>query len=293
MMRHCLGSIIVVLTLVGMVRGQERTSDVPKIDNAALEKLGWKLGCQAYTFRSVSLFETIDILQRLGIHYIEMYPGQKYSKENPVHADHHMSDELINGLQEKLKSAGITAVHYGVVDLPNDEKKSRAVFEFAKKMGLKTIVSEPHEDAIPLVDKLTQEYGINVAIHNHPAPSYYWNCDTELKVLKKSSDRIGSCADVGHWYRSGLVPVECLKKLSGRIICLHFKDIDVIDGKKEDVPWGKGKCDVKGMMQELKKQGAPLVFSVEYESGSGEELIENVSKSIQYFSDVASELAKQ
>ena len=37
-----------------------------------------------------------------------------------------------------------------------------------------------------------------------------------MKVCEGRSDRIGACADIGHWYRSGLVPVECLKKLQGR-----------------------------------------------------------------------------
>jgi len=36
-------------------------------------------------------------------------------------------------------------------------------------MGLETIVSEPPADAFDTVDKLCEEYGINVAIHNHPS----------------------------------------------------------------------------------------------------------------------------
>src|SRR5437588_6125004 len=105
MPRLLLFATLLTLLVFQVGRAQERTTDVPKIDNGALEKLGWKLGCQAYTFRSVSLLETIDILGRLGIHYIEMYPGQKYSKENGDHADHHMSDELVAKLKEKLAGA--------------------------------------------------------------------------------------------------------------------------------------------------------------------------------------------
>ena len=66
---------------------------------------------------------------------------------------------------------------------------------------------------------------------------------------------IGSSADVGHWRRDGLNQIDCLKKLEGRIISLHFKDIaPKEEGVKEqhDVIWGKGILDVKGMLQELK-----------------------------------------
>ena len=36
---------------------------------------------------------------------------------------------------------------------------------------------------------------------------------------------MGSCADIGHWVRSGLQPVECVKILKGRIMSSHMKDL--------------------------------------------------------------------
>jgi sugar phosphate isomerase/epimerase len=264
-------------------------TSAPKIDYASMQKLGWKLACQAYTFREMTLFETIDTLANLGIRYIELFPGQRYSKENPVPFTHSASPELINGLLQKLKSAKVTPVCYGVVGMGNDEGSARAVFDFAKKLNLETITLEAPEEAIPMLDRLAQEYKINIAIHNHPRPSHYWNPDTVLKVCEGRSKRVGACADVGHWYRSGLNPVESLRKLRGRIISLHFKDLNE---NKQDVPWGTGVCDAKGMLTELKRQGFKGVFSIEYESGSGAELVSNVAKCVEFFSKTAAELAK-
>jgi sugar phosphate isomerase/epimerase len=51
---------------------------------------------------------------------------------------------------------------------------------------------------------------------------------------------MGACADVGHWMRSGLDPLECIKKLDGHIICLHFKDLNKMGPDAHDVPWGTG-----------------------------------------------------
>jgi len=51
-------------------------------------------------------------------------------------------------------------------------------------------VSEPPEDAFDLIDKLCDEYKINVAIHNHPKPSHYWDSETVLKVCKGRSKRM-------------------------------------------------------------------------------------------------------
>ena len=154
-------------------------------------------------------------------------------------------------------------VNYGVCGFSNDPEGGRELFDFAKDMGIETIVSEPPEDAFDLLDKLTEEYGINLAIHDHPKPSHYWNPDIVLAACKNHSKRIGACCDTGHWLRSGLVPFECLKKLEGRIISFHFKDLNARDG--HDVAWGTGVCDVKGMLTEVHRQGVKAVFSIEWE----------------------------
>jgi sugar phosphate isomerase/epimerase len=282
---------LLLLTLACLALSPTARADEPltKINYPALDKLGWKLGCQAYTFRSRNLLDTLDILKRLDLHYIELWPGQKFSSEGTTKVDS-LTDEQLDQLKAKLKETNITPVAYGVVDLPNDEAKARRVFDYVKKLGIKEIVSEPPPDALPLVDKLAEEYDMKVAIHNHPAPSRYFDCATVIEATKDRSNRIGACADLGHWVRSGLSSPECLKKLEGKIISSHVKDIDE---NKFDVPWGNGRVDIAACLKEIKRQNAKTLFSVEYERGQGSELIANVAKSIQYFSDQATELAKE
>jgi sugar phosphate isomerase/epimerase len=115
-----------------------------------------------------------------------------------------------------------------------------------------------------------------------------------LKAVEGSSLRCGACADIGHWLRSGLVPVECLKKLRGRVIEFHFKDITGTGEAAEDVVWTTGQVDIRGIMEEMKRQkfaNKPLL-AIEYETGEGDELIRNVAKSIENFSAIATQLAK-
>ena len=145
----------------------------------------------------------------------------------------------------------------GVGELPADEAKSRKVFEFAKKWSIDTLVAEPAEDALDTVEKLCKEYNIKVAIHDHAKPTHYWNPDTVLAAVKNRTPLMGDCADIGHWIESGLDPVECLKKLEGRIICLHFKDNNVVGSKGHNVPWGTGIGKSKEMMEELKRRLPP------------------------------------
>ena len=229
---------------------------------------GWRIGIQAWSFNRFTLYEAIDKTAELGLDWLEAYPhGQKLSTEkSDVVFGHGMPEELRCEVKAKLAEAGVRLINYGVVGLPNDEAKCREVFEFAREMGIETLVSEPPEDAFEMLDKLCEEYKINIAIHNHPKPSHYWNPDTVLKVCEGRSKRIGACADTGHWVRSGVNPVEALKKLEGRIVSVHLKDINEFgNSKAHDVVWGTGYVGIKGVLEELDRQNFKGVFSVEYE----------------------------
>ena len=288
--------------------------------HVAETKLGWRLGVQAYTYRALTFFEAIDKASALGMHYIEAYSRQKVSKDHGAAVTSpDMSDEVVQAVQAKLKAADVKLVCYGVVRLKNDEADCRKYFDFAKKMGIETLVAEPSEDAFDLLDKLCEEYKINVSIHNHPKPSHYFSPETVLKVCEGRSKRIGACADTGHWVRSGLDPVECLKKLEGRIISVHIKDIEHKPGqagsaamtmadtsaapkkapkkakkpKRErihDVPFGTGVCNMDAMLKELKRQGFKGVFSIEYEDQTS--LDADMTECVKYWNAKTAELAK-
>jgi sugar phosphate isomerase/epimerase len=257
------------------------------------EKLGWKLGAQVYSFRMFTFAQALDKADSIGIKFIEGFPSQKIGAGIEGTMDYHMPASRRDSVLQLLNKKGISIVSYGVVS-PNTEKDWQQLFEFAKGMGLKQFASEPDPKFIPLVSKLADEYKINVAIHNHPRPSRYWHPDTLIKYTAGYSKRLGSCADIGHWVRSGLDPVEMMKKLKGRIFELHMKDLHELPGAEylafqtnrpergqggggqganrpqapagpHDVPWGTGVSNIKGVLEELKRQKFKGPMFAEYE----------------------------
>ena len=282
--------------------------DAAKTPSAA-EKLGWQMAIHAYTFRKFSIFECIDKTAALGLKYMSLSGSVNLGGTNTV-TTVQITDQDTAAIQKAVAAKGIKLVNIGVVKLPPDEAESRKVFEFAKKMGIDTLVAEPEPAALDTVEKLCKEYNIKVAIHNHPKPSQYWNPDTVLEAVKGRTPLMGSCADTGHWLRSGLDPVECLKKLDGRVICLHFKDLVIEEpktqntapaaGKKKksaasamhDVPWGTGVGDVKAQMAELKRQHFHGAFGVEYEY-NWDNSVPEIAECVKFFNATCAELAKQ
>jgi len=266
--------------------GGARLLAAPPAEGAAnAEKLGWHLGCQAYSFNRFTFYEAIDKTASLGLHYIEAYPGQRLSKQKPsVRTNEAMSAEDRKEVLKKLADCGVKLVNFGVGG------SSRKTFDFAKQMGIETIVSEPGPKAFDEIEKLCEEYKINLAIHNHPKASRYWNYQTVLDVCKGRSKRIGACADTGHWMRSEINPVEAIEKLEGRIISFHFKDLNKFGRGAHDVPWGTGQGDVKAMLTEVRRQGFQGVFSIEYEHNWANSLPE-IAQSVEYFDKVAQGIA--
>lgn len=231
---------------------------------------GFAIGCQAWTWNHYTVFEAIEKTAACGGKVIEFYPGQKFSADGKVKFDHNATAEEIAQVKAALEKYGLRAVNYGVVSIPKDEAGARKVFDFAKELGLYAITTES-VDAIDTIEKLVKEYDIRVGFHDHPRrsndPGYrMWDPHYVLSVVQNRDPRIGSAADTGHWARSGLKPVDCLRILKGRIISSHLKDLNEF-GKVDahDVPYGTGVNDITGVLDELKAQGFQGNISVEYE----------------------------
>jgi sugar phosphate isomerase/epimerase len=243
-----------------------------------VEKLGWRLGMQSYTFRVVPFMDALDRVHALGLKYVEGYPNHMLGGGLKGNISN-MDAETTRKVLDRCKELGISIVGVGVIGVPKDEADTKAFFQKWKDLGVENIVTETN---LPFYDKLCDEMRMNVAFHNHPGS---WPPEKILEASKGRSKRIGACADTGHWMRRGLVPTECIKQLQGRIICFHFKDLDE---QKRDVPWGTGRGDVKKQLELLHSQGFKGVVSIEYESNLS---MDALAQCVTYFNDCAKEIA--
>jgi sugar phosphate isomerase/epimerase len=247
---------------------------------------GFAVGCQAWTFNRFSALEAIEKTALAGGTVIEFFPGQKLSSDQPdVKWGHDASDETIERVKTHLAKHGLRAVNYGVVGA-KDEAEWRKIFEFAKKLGLYAVTTEG-VNQLDILEKLVKEFDICVAIHNHPrraddANYKVWDPTYVLSAVKDRDARIGACADVGHWAASGVTPLNGIKLLKGRIVSVHLKDRTAIGKQTEDVPFGAGISNLKGVLDELKRQGFAGNIAIEYET-KWENSVPDVAQCIGYF----------
>jgi sugar phosphate isomerase/epimerase len=273
-------------------------------EQTAAEKLGWTMAVHSYTFHKFSIFDAIDKTAEVGLKDMSISGSVNLLENGKIKTikTPTISDKDYAAIQTHMKAKGLNTkfLNMGVVKPVADEAETRKIFEAAKKLGIDILVAEPEThnklEELPKVmdvcEKLAKEYNIKVAIHNHPGPkNFYWDPKVVLGAVKGRSPLLGVCADVGHYIRSGLEPIACLKLLEGRILALHFKDLNEKSPKGHDVPWGTGISNARGMMEELKRQGYKGAFCVEYET-NWEKSVPEIAECVKFFNKTCEELAK-
>jgi len=244
---------------------------------------GLKLGVQAWTYKQFTFAETVEKVSRLGVRYLQAYSGQTIGGGIEGTMVPAMDEATRAKVLALLQAKNVTLTSFGVAR-PKTEAQWRELFAFAKAMGLRDVTVEPPKAAwpgtLPLLDRFSREYGVNVTIHNHPNPE---NPPEDLvAALKPYGPHLGFCADTGHWARSGFDPVAALHKAEGRLLSLHFKDLSEITRKAHDVPWGTGASNAAGQIAELRRQRFAGIAYVEYEYRTPS-LEADVARSVEFF----------
>ena len=225
---------------------------------------GLKPGVASYTVRKMPLEQAIKAIQRVGLKYVSI---------KDAHLSLKSTTEERRAVAEKFKAAGITPMSCGNVSMENNEASVRQAFEYARDLGLPTIVCTPDPQSMAILDRMVKEFNIKLAIHNHgpedkrfPSPYDVW------KAVEKYDERIGLCIDVGHTARAKVDPAEAIVKCKARLYDLHIKDIASTESNAGTIEGGRGVLDLKGILQALLKIKYEHLVSFEYEKDADDPL---------------------
>lgn len=225
---------------------------------SAAQATNLNLGVQLYSLRGYKVDEALRHARDLGFKFVEFYPGMY-----PLNAD----ANAIDAMKKQLTDLGLTISAHGVNRFTKDAAANRKMFEFAKAAGIRTFGADPDPDSFASLDELVKEFDIRVAIHNHGPTHRYNKAIDVLQAVEKYDSRIGACADLGHFLRSGERPVEVIRLLKGRLYGIHLKDFAEMQDKTKGVILGKGHIDVPAVMAALIAVDFPAdgALSIEYE----------------------------
>lgn len=240
---------------------------------AASAEVPYKIGIAGFTFCKCNFDKALEIMKEIDCRYL-------------CHKDfflgYNANDAQIKEYKDKLEKAGIVSVATGP-NYHSTEAEIKALFEFARRYGMKTVVAVPFETAeiggkkervesdkvLDIAERYVKEYDIKYAIHNHgpDIPYLYPTAESVMKRLANRDPRMGLCLDVGHQKRGGMDPIAAIRKYSDRIFDVHLKNIKLgASGKGNlSMPGPRGELDILGIMTALAETGYDGVCHIEYE----------------------------
>jgi inosose dehydratase len=226
----------------------------------------FKMGLQSYSLRNFKLHEAMTKTTRdLGLHYWEAYPA--HIPTDPALAEHQ---------REHAEEHGVQVVGYGVVHFGRDRDANRKIFEFGKALGVRYFSADPDPESFDGLDKLVEEFGIAVGIHNHGPGNRYAMIEAISRAIKGHHEKIGCCIDTGHFLRSNEDPVHAAEVFAGRIHGVHLKDVK--DAKTFTV-LGEGDLRTAELLRVLARQKYQGCLALEYEE-KPEDPIEDIQASL-------------
>lgn len=271
--------LVLVIALFSLIMGCN-SNEKSEARDKEVSSQQWTTGVALYSFNRFSLAESLEKAKAAGVAYVEGFSfhglGKEFTGQNLLE----LSDEQLGKMNQLIDASDVEmrSMYAGV------ESKSQweQLFRVAGSLDLEFLVGEPAPEHWDWLNSLAGKQNMHIAIHQHArGSSRYWHPDSVLTALE-GRDHFGACADLGHWVRSGLDPVESLKKLEGRIISVHAKDLDEFDNiEANDVRIGSGVIDYKAVIEELERQefSGPVYIEAEHD---WEDNLESVRFGVEY-----------
>ncbi|MPM91754.1 hypothetical protein SDC9_138888 [bioreactor metagenome] len=176
---------------------------------------------------------------------------------------------------ESYRKAGVRLPGIGVVYARPDETWNRRFFDFAREAEARlvsfSLPPDGHEETLRGMERLSEEYGIRIAIHNHGG--YDWlGSRAMLDYVFKHHPSVGLCLDTAWCIQAGEDPVKWLELFGGRLAGIHFKDFRFDPaGKWHDTAVGEGALDLPAFLARFRALEFSGPAVVEYEGENPEE----------------------
>ena len=234
---------------------------------------GFRMGIQSFSLREFDVEETLRHVHDLGLNYIEFYGGHF----EPTH-----DKGEITIVDRSLAESNVRIQAHGVNAFNADHERNKHLFWFARMAGIKTITADPAPEAFDSLDELVRQFDIRVAIHNH-GPGHRYDAPSDvLDAIEGRDERIGACADLGHFIRSGVDPIDATYQLGNRLYGVHLKDYDSAGVEATETIIGDGVLDVQEFFDALNEVDFPAdgALSLEYEQNP-DDPIEDIREGLQ------------
>lgn len=200
----------------------------------------------------------------------------------PIYLTHTSMDRIVNDtnrLMEEHALFGCKNIGLGMMpfELLSDEKKCRQTIEQLNQVAFKM-----------------SEQGFKFFYHHHHYEFFKHSDKTVFDIMIEDAPYINFIADT-YWLQFGGVDVcDFLKRLNGRIDCVHLKDYKIAYHKKDQVltemrpdfaPLGDGSLDFKKIVNLMQTLGVRYYFVEQDNAALMSDGLNEIAKSAKYIKE--------
>jgi type 1 glutamine amidotransferase/sugar phosphate isomerase/epimerase len=232
---------------------------------AADEKLwfGWHVAIPSAAFKQLSWSEALEKADTLGVTGVEASSTQKLSPEIPKPLDYNLQAGERAAVLRRMREMNQAIFAYRVDNLASDESTRRKVFEFAKALNIPTIVTSGDAAAAADLEKLANEFSINVALESNKDPK------SVMSALEGRGKRMGVAADIGAWLHEGIKPVDGLAIVKDKLMVADVRDRSALGNKGKDVTLGSGAAGLADFfLAAFRAEIKPLLITIDATSAA-------------------------
>ena len=223
-------------------------------------KVRFRLGMAGYTYHKFSLDETLEALERFGVHDLCV---------KDFHLPLTATTAEIAAFRKKCADRGVTPYGVGPIYMSTEDEAKRA-FDYAAALGVPVVVGVPWKPAPDggtswkkrcQSPELCARYDLKFAIHNHgrnPAtgvPTLFGAPVDVWEVVKDMDRRMGLCMDVAYTFADGFDPAAEIRKYAARLFDCHFRNISDPTNGSAGTNSSDGAIDYLGVVKALAEVG--------------------------------------
>jgi inosose dehydratase len=244
---------IAVSLLPDTVIGQSTRSDLL---HPTIKPELFSLGIASYTFRSLTLEQTIQVTKKLQISRLCL---------KSMHLPLDSTEEQIRQAVRKINEAELKLYAGGVITMKSISDVNQA-FSYAKAAGMEMIIGVPYPDILSYTEQKIKETGIKVAIHNHGPDDNPYPSPLDAHLAVKNRDKgFGLCVDIGHTVRLGQDLIRIVNQCKDRLLDVHIKDVSAPEKAGTTVEIGRGIIDIPAFLHFMQRIKYAGTLSLEYE----------------------------
>lgn len=239
-------------------------------------KVCFRLGMAGYTYNKFSIDQTLEALERFGVHHLCVKDFHLPLTATPAE---------IATFRRKCADHGVTPYGVGPIYMRTEDEAKRA-FCHAAALGVPVVVGVPWKPAADgstgwrkrrqspeLCEKvaaLCAQYDLKFAIHNHGrnpetgVPTLFGAPEDAWSVVKNMDRRMGLCMDIAYTFADGFDPATEIRKYAARLFDCHFRNISDPANGSSGTNSADGKIDYLRVVKALADVG--------YEGACGIEL---------------------